>query len=232
MQGRSGGIVGTLKNNSDKVLKIHLIKKHKVDDLLKCEIDNINIDYRFNEVIINYLLSNLQYVKNINKTDLNYVNQFLIKLSDFGFSDNAIYFVNDKVGVEYEKLDHSKGYITNLNDLFNENHIHFLNKAVNENNTEVIKMYDLFLTEKFEEFIKAVSILQKHFDYINSDSKLNNIFIKKDTNKTPKFKILKDYGLIIDFKLLYTKIKLNNNEKNSNKNKVGHFTDMNSLVEK
>lgn len=201
-QGRSGGIVGTLNNYPDKILKIHKISNHKVSDLIKCKYTNANIDYKFNEIIINYVLSNLKYIQDFEKDDLNYVNKFLIKMYDFGFSKNAIYFVNDKVGIEHLNFNNKKIYVTNFSQLMDSNHIPLINKAIQENNSDVLRLYDLLLTIKFKEYMKAVSILQDKIGYLNSDSKLNNIFIKQIKNTDSKFDVLKDYGFIIDFRLL------------------------------
>lgn len=204
MQGRSGGIVGTLQNDPNKILKIHLIKKHKVSDLIKCQKNNLNIDYRFNEIIINYVLDNLKDIPDINKKELEYVNSFLIKLYDFGFSNNAIYFINEKIGIEHKNLDNKINieYFPNLQELITHNHTHFLKKAINTNNIDIIKTYDLLLAKKFEEFNKAILILQKYINYLNTDAKLNNVFIKKEKNTDPRFEILREYGFAIDFKLL------------------------------
>jgi hypothetical protein len=201
-QGRSGGIVGTLNNYPDKILKIHTISNHKVSDLIRCRYNNANINFKFNEIIINYVLSNLKYIQDFEKDDLKYVNKFLIKMYDFGFSKNAIYFVNDKVGIEHLNFNNKKIYITNLSQLMDSNHIPLINKAIRENNSEVLRLYDLLLTIKFKEYMKAVSILQNKIDYLNSDSKLNNIFIKQIKNTDSKFDVLKDYGFVIDFRLL------------------------------
>ncbi len=199
VQGNSGGTVGFLSDNENKIIKINKFKNNiQIEKIIKINENNVNIDYRFNEIIINFILSNFKnYIPNIKKNELLYLNKYIIKTYDFGFTQNVMYFINEKVGIEYQDK-----FITNTSQLLMENHIPLLNKAINENNIEILKMYDMLFSQKLNEFINAVIILQKYIDYINTDLKLNNIFIKKETKKDSKFDLLRDYGFITDFRLM------------------------------
>lgn len=184
IQGLSGAEVGSIgKNNVMKVSYFDL-KKTKI----KIHDDCLILKYNLNEILINTVLSNLNKFSNISKEDENFVDKYLLKISDTGVTDNNSYIINTKIG-----LNHKNNFLTNLNLIFKLN----LNLLKNEKE-EVKKLYQKFLINNvFIPLRKVLKILRKEVNFIHTDFKLDNIFVKSE--KIKGYDLLRNKGFIVDF---------------------------------
>jgi hypothetical protein len=204
VQGKSGSIVGYLKNKPESVLKVHYLKTN-IDKLIYYD-GCVELNNKFNEVFMNLLFKNIKYLPNFTSKEVKEVKKHILEIEDFGFGNNSYYILMPLVGLEYieenNKNKNKKHFITNVRDMINLNHIPFLKKALDENNTEILKLYDEFIAESLYSLFNVFKILQKNLNYINADAKLENIFIKSQKNTKSKFNKLREYGIQIDYVLL------------------------------
>jgi hypothetical protein len=202
VQGKSGSIVGYLKNKPESVLKVHYLKTN-INKLIYYD-GCIELNNKFNEIFMNLLFKNIKYLPHFTSKEVKEVKKHILEIEDFGFGNNSYYILMPLVGLEYveENNKNKKHFITNMRDMINLNHIHFLKKALNENNTEILKLYDEFIAESLYSLFNVFKILQKNLNYINADSKLENIFIKSQKNTKSKFNKLREFGIQIDYVLL------------------------------
>ena len=200
LQGKSGSIVGYLKNKPELVLKVHYLKAN-IDKLIyydKC----IEFNNKFNEIFMNLLFKNIKYLPNFTSKEVKEVKKHILEIEDFGFGNDSYYILMPLVGINYVDKSHKKHFMSNLRDMINLNHTPFLKEAFNENNTEILKLYDEFMAESLSSLFNVFKILQKNLNYLNADSKLENVFIKSQKNTKSKFNKLREYGIIIDYVLL------------------------------
>ena len=140
IQGKSGSIVGYLKNNPKLVLKIHYFKTNlnKLIYYDKC----IQFNNKFNEIFMNILFKNIKYLPNFSISEKNEVKKYILEIKDYGFSDNSFYIINPLIGINYIDKSNKKYFITNLRDIMNINHSLFLKKDLNVKNMKIIELYD------------------------------------------------------------------------------------------
>ena len=184
IQGRSGAEVGSLSKN--EVMKVSYFENKKN----KIEIENgcLLLSSHLNEILINTVLSNLNKFSNISKEDENFVDKYLLKISDTGVTDNNSFIINKKIGLNYKN-----NFLTNLNKIFKFN----LSFLENEKE-EVKKLYQKFLINNiFIPIRKILKILRKEVNFIHTDFKLNNIFVKSE--KLKGYDLLRNKGFIVDF---------------------------------
>ena len=215
IQGKSGSIVGYLKNKPESVLKVHYLKTNASKLIYY---DNcIELNNKFNEIFMNLIFKNIKYLPNFTSKEIKEVKKHILEIEDYGFGDDSYYILMPLVGINYVDKYHKKHFMTNLKDMMNLNHTPFLKKALNENNIEMLSLYDEFLVDSLSSLFNIFKILQKHLNYINADSKLDNVFIKYQKNTTKKFNKLRKYGFIIDYILLLSDLEksiitINNNK--------------------
>ena len=93
-------------------------------------------------------------------------------------------------------------FITNLGELLKYNHLKIIKSIEKENDKKTIDLYNDFLITMFNQYFNVIQILQKRINFINTDVKLNNIFVKKSKNTNHTFNKLRDLGIMIDFEFL------------------------------
>ena len=205
IQGNSGAIVGYLKSDPKTVLKIQYYdnKSNKPNyDLFFKTNTCLQINNKLNEILTNNILNNLDLLNIFTKIQLDKIKPYILELKDSGFSDKGVYILLPLVGFEYKISSNSSKYISNLTDIIVLNHKVLLDKAISTNNFNIIELYDDYLSLMLNKYFEILYLLQDKLDYINTDLKLNNIFVSRKINKTPKFKKLKSYGFDIDFQLI------------------------------
>lgn len=205
IQGNSGAIVGYLKSDPKTVLKIHYYdnksSKHNYDLFFKTN-TCLQINNKLNEILTNNILNNLDLLNIFTKIQLDKIKPYILELKDSGFSDKGVYILLPLVGFEYKISSKSSKYVSNLTDIIVLNHKVLLDKAINTHNFSIIELYDDYLSLMLTKYFDILYLLQDKLDYINTDLKLNNVFVSRKINKTPKFKKLKSYGFDIDFQLI------------------------------
>jgi hypothetical protein len=111
-------------------------------------------------------------------------------------------------------------YITNFRELLVINHLPVLEKLMKSKNNDdhdIILLYDKFMSTVVDSYLNTIKILQKHINYINTDTKLTNTFVKYHKCKCPEFQILKENGFIIDFVLILSDLEKSTFELNGHK---------------
>jgi len=205
IQGNSGAIVGYLKSDPKTVLKIQYYDKKSSKpnyDLFFKTNTCLQINNKINEILTNTILNNLDLLNIFTKIQLDKIKPYILELKDSGFSDKGVYILLPLVGFEYKISSQSSKYVSNLTDIILLNHKVLLDKAISTNNFSIIELYDEYLSIMLNKYFEILYLLQDKLEYINTDLKLNNIFVSRKINKTPKFKKLKSYGFDIDFQLI------------------------------
>ena len=215
VQGKSGSIVGYLKNKPQSVLKVHYLKTD-IDKLIYYD-GCIELNNKFNEIFMNVILNNIKYLPNFTSKEVKEVKKHILEIEDYGFGNNSYYILMPLIGINYVDESNKKHFMTNLKDIMNLNHSYFLKKVLKENNNKMLNLYDEFLLDSLSSLFNVFNILQKNLNYINADSKLDNIFIKSQKNTKSKFNKLREYGFVIDYILLLTDLEksiitINNNK--------------------
>ena len=220
IQGKSGAIIGYLKNDPRTVIKFNYYNnKPKYDYFFKTTSDTcIQINNKINEVFINNILNNLESLNIFTTSQIKSIKPYILELKESGFADKGTYILLPLIGFEYKLqninnennvepstksgiIDHPTKYITNLTDVMVFNHKIFLDKAVKTNRFDIIELYDEYLSLMLKKYFDVLKLLQDKLGYINTDLKLNNIFVEKQLNNNLKFIDLKNYGFNIDFQL-------------------------------
>ena len=205
VQGNSGAIVGYLKSDPKTVLKIQYygIKSGKPNyDLFFKTNTCLQINNKLNEILTNNIVNNLDLLNIFTKIQLDKIKPYILELKDSGFSDKGAYILLPLVGFEYKISSNSSKYVSNLTDIIVLNHKVLLDKAISTSNFSIIELYDEYLSIMLNKYFEILYLLQDKLEYINTDLKLNNIFVSRKINKTPKFIKLKSYGFDIDFQLI------------------------------
>lgn len=183
-QGLSGAEVGTIGKNDVMKVSYFNLKKTKI----KIHEDCLILNYNLNEILINTVLSNLNKFSNISKEDENFVDKYLLKISDTGVTDNNSFIINKKIGLNYKN-----NFLTNLNKIFKLNL-----SLLKDEKEEVKKLYQKFLINNiFIPIRKILKILRKEINFIHTDFKLDNIFVKSE--KIKGYDLLRNKGFIVDF---------------------------------
>lgn len=216
--GKSGANIGIIKiNSNDKILKFY---RYKTNTNIYDYNDNcIKLFSPYNEIILNIVISNLSYFFNNKSSLLEYrkknYDKYILKLDYFGINDNSSFIINEKVGI----LDEiNQKYYTTLYDLFKNNYLSKLLKAFKTNKLNIINKFCEFLKELLHDYLKCLQLINKTIDFIHTDLKCKNVFIKNvllDNKFKKKFKLLIDNGFIINIIPLVSDldksiIKLNN----------------------
>ena len=205
IQGNSGAIVGYLKNDPKTVLKIQYYdsKSSKPNyDLFFKTNQCLQINNKLNEILTNNIINNLDSLNVFTKRQIEQIKPYILELKDSGFSDKGIYILLPLVGFEYKVSPNTSKYVSNLTDIMVLNHKVLLDKAISTNNFSIIELYDDYLSLMLIKYFEILYLLQHKLEYINTDLKLNNVFVSRKINKNPKFNKLKSYGFDIDFQLI------------------------------
>lgn len=182
-QGRSGAEVGSIGDNY--VMKISTIKFTS-----KSIIDNqcLFLKSQINEIFINYVLTNLNKFTKLSEKELKLKNKYLLKIKDFGLSNNKSYIINDKVGVNIQNK-----YMTNVSEVLKFNHLPKIKK-----NKNLIDKYQLYLISKVIRPLDDILLmLHKKIKFYHTDFKLDNVFIKEHNIRG--YETLKEKGLFLNF---------------------------------
>ena len=217
IQGKSGSIVGYLKNKPQSVLKVHYLKTN-INKLIYYD-GCVQLNNKFNEIFMNIILNNIKYLPNFTSKEVKEVKKHILEIEDYGFGNSSYYILMPLVGMNYidKNNKNKKHFMTNLKDVMNLNHSPCLKKALKENNTEILNLYDEFLAESLSSLFNVFKILQKNLKFVNGDAKLANIFIKSQKNTEPQFDKLREYGFVIDYDLLLADLEKANITINNNK---------------
>lgn len=100
----------------------------------------------------------------------------------------------NKIGIDYNNK-----LLTNLFEILINNHIPILKKAIKNNDLKILEIYNKFIVSLLSDYSRVLLVLQKYINYINTDVKLNNVFIKSVKNENPLYNKLRDQGFLIDF---------------------------------
>lgn len=223
-QGKSGSLVGTLPNMPDSIIKTYQYKINP-DKLIKPS-KCIRIDNKLNELLINIVIKYMPKLFKLSSNESRILKRNTLMITHYGISDNGSFIILPKIGISA-----SGKYITNLRELIEFNHKPILDNimkhmpdntpdtapdtAPDTSNTKsehwkiLIDEYDKFITEKIANYIEVLKLFQKRMNYINSDVKMTNIFIKPvdipsdiDISKRDKYQKLREQGFIVDFELV------------------------------
>lgn len=201
--GKSGGIIGYFKNNSNYVMKLYTLKdKINFNNIIRKD-ECIQIDYRVNEVIINLILSNLNLFPQFSQKDLDLIAPYILPQIDAGIFDKYIYHITPRIGFSYI-YNNNKYNITNLYDVIMYNHSKCLSRWINNKNMEIIELYDEFMSYLCGNYLDALKIIQDKISLLTTDMKLNNIFIKEKVHDNKMWEPLRQEGCLIDFIILIT----------------------------
>ena len=202
IQGKSGAIVGYLKNDPHTVIKIQYYKNKPDYDSFFTTSSCLQINNNINEIFINNIFNNLESLNIFSKVQIEYIKPYILQIKGSGLSDKGTYILLPLVGFECKTIYNTLKYVTNLTDIIVINHKVLLDKAITENNFHIIELYDEYLSLLLSNYFKVIYLLQNKLEYINTDLKLNNIFVARKRNLTPKFKTLKTFGFEIDFQII------------------------------
>lgn len=213
-QGKSGSLVGTLPNMPDSIIKTYQYKINP-DKLIKPS-KCIRIDNKLNELLINIVIKYMPKLFKLSSNELRILKRNTLMITHYGISDNGSFIILPKIGIAA-----SGKYITNLRELIEFNHKpilanimkHIQDTDPDTGNTDseqwktLIDEYDKFITEKIANYIEVLKLFQKRMNYINSDVKMTNIFIKPvdksiHISKRDKYQKLREHGFIVDFELV------------------------------
>jgi hypothetical protein len=198
--GKSGAALGYLSKQKNIIMKMNFIKKNqqivKLDKHRKC----IFINNKFNEILINFIFKNIEAFTNISKSEKEYLQNHILEIDDYGFTQKTLYITTPLVGFNYnDSITKKNKYITNMNELLVNNHIPALKKILKDDNTDLINLYDHLLSTKLKEYFETLKIAQNYLHFINNDTKLNNVFVKYQKNDDKSLTPLINQGLITDF---------------------------------
>lgn len=180
--GKSGGIVGVVKiKGKEYVIKMYKLNIKKKKYTLKYDDKCAKIYFPYNELIINTILSNMKrFISPSNyKIYKTKYSKYFIPLKTIGLSEEYSYMINEKIG-----FSHQKYYYTNLYDLFIENYIPSLIKCIENKDTKTINLFLNKFTRILKEYFECIKFLNENLEYINSDLKCKNVFIKKNNSKS------------------------------------------------
>lgn len=197
IRGYSGAIIGYIKNKPGYVMKINKIsKKMNANKAVKYDVCYFLFN-SFNEVLVNVLLSNLPLISkyvNFPTAELNLCKRHILKIKDVGIIDNNICLIFPLIGYKDEKGRMN----STLKDVFVRNHLPNLIHEIKNNNESQIALYDHYLVSVIDKYYKVMTILNRRINYINSDTKLSNIFIRKRKNTKKIYSNLRKDGFFID----------------------------------
>ncbi len=192
-KGKSGSIIGYFKSKPNEVIKLfnRSINEYDIINIDKClKLSNI-----FNEIIINFLVSNLdKIIPSITKDEKNLLDNHTLELLNYGISKHGSFITIPLVGLKET---------TNLRELLEKNHSKLFNNI--SSSKKLLESYDKLMSSKIAGYFRALRVLQKYLKYVNSDVKMTNIFIRvKSLKKSNEYKYqdLEELGLITDFELI------------------------------
>jgi hypothetical protein len=125
-----------------------------------------------------------------------------VPIIDYGISERGSFITMPKIGFSNNTVYQNNVYITNMKELFEYNHINLIKQLIKEDNKELLKLYNDLLINKLNDYLDVIRILEKHIQFVNTDVKLNNMFVRYEKSKDTKYDQLKDYGFITDFNIL------------------------------
>lgn len=180
-----------------------------------------------NEILLNIIITYHKEFKNSeNETTsdriIDKIGDNINKLEDIYYDGENLFIITKYLGV-HEGIDKDIKTYTNLKDILLRNNS-ILKSYIIENIKDVNELlfqYDKFLKKYiYNPIIILLKYYYNKFEFIHTDFKLDNIFIKAykynfDKLVTKEFKILREKGLFIDFKPILadfdkSRIKINN----------------------
>lgn len=239
-QGKSGSIIGEFKLMPNTIIKFYKFNLD-VDKLFKLD-ECLKIDNKINETLSNLVITYLPQLFKLSQPDILKLRRNTMSIIDYGFSDIGTYTILPKIGI-YDKI--SSKYITNFRELLEYNHHRvFSNNVFKKNNDDkknddkkneemirdILEEYDKMMSEKINNYLETLEILQKTIYYINSDSKLSNIFIRQSSNgnkKTnSKWTLLDSIGIITDFEFIIADLEKSSYTLNKFQDNTNYFKNM------
>jgi hypothetical protein len=195
--GKSGSVVGYFKPNEITKLFIRALNQYEIVTIHDClKLSNI-----FNEMLINFLVSNLpKIIPSITRDEKQLLDEHSLKLLNYGISSGGSFITIPLVGING---------ITNLRELLEQNHSKLFKINTLSVPEGILELYDQLMASKITDYCKTLHILQKYLKYVNSDVKMTNIFIRSKSGQgLKKFKTskiptsLEEFGIITDFDLI------------------------------
>jgi hypothetical protein len=194
-QGKSGSVVGHLDNDDNKIIKFYYYTMNENKLIMNQNNNNcLTLDNKINEILMNVIINNIKYFPKITSKEVNLVKKHTLSIDKYCLSDKGSFIIMNKIGIDYNNK-----FLTNLFEILIYNHIPILKKVIKNNDIEILKIYNKFIISLLSDYSKVLSVLQKYIKYINTDVKLNNVFIKSVKNKNSVYNKLIDYGFLIDF---------------------------------
>ena len=232
VQGNSGSIIGFDPAKPNIILKFYKYDLD-IDKLIKSG-ECVKIHNMLNELIINIVVAKLLHFVKISYPEQNSLKRNTNYLLDYGISNIGTYAIYPKIGLsntETNNITNSKlqpYYITNLRELLEYNHhpiLHSILQNTNTNNSQLLKLYDKLMSEKIKNYLDVLKLLQRKINYLNSDVKMTNIFIKYTgddkvgvgSGSISKWDKLQRIGIIVDFELLLADLEKSSYSLNKNR---------------
>lgn len=190
IQGKSGGLIFKTKYNT-------IIKTYKTSNIKLKHINNkcFSIDAKYNEIILNTLLSNYENFIKVNQTESDLLDKHILKINQSFINKNNIYI--ETPFCQY--IDTNNKSYTTCEDILFKN-FKVINTLFLKKEDKIISTFDKYLTNNIiKPIINTLKILKKKLKFIHSDIKFQNIFINQDNNPTLKIKELQKYDLHLDF---------------------------------
>ena len=238
-QGKSGSIVGEFTLMQNTIIKFYKFDLD-VDKLFKLD-ECLKINNKINETLTNLVIKYLPKLFQLSPADILKLQRNTNTIIDYGFSDRGVYTILPKIGIYDNKSDK---YITNFRELLEYNHYLVFNNNVFVNNhdsddndkknekmiKDILEEYDTMISEKFNNYLETLEILQKTIYYINSDSKLSNIFIRQSSNGNKKINskwtLLDSIGIITDFEFIIADLEKSSYTLNKFQDNTNYFKNM------
>ena len=189
-KGKSGGIIGYKPENPDAIIK-YFTRSLYVDEIFEIA-DCLKISNTFNEIFINFLITNISKIIELSAFQTKKIKQHTMPLLDYGISPSKGSFISIPL-IGLNKLGQSR--ITNLRELLELNHI----KIIPTLNVSLLVKYDKWMSKQIKSYFYAIKLLQKHLHYVNTDVKLTNVFIRENKQKHQP---LETTGIITNFDLI------------------------------
>jgi hypothetical protein len=171
----------------------------KIDSSIQIK-NCLKIDNKFNEIFISLVITNLDNILNLSKSEYKQIINHTLPIYKYGISTQGTFIIMPLIGIKYNNQ-----LITNMRELLDMNHNSLLKKVIHNDDKDIFTAYDIFISKKINEYLETIRILQKHLQFINSDVKLNNIFIKEtqtNNNNSKEYDKLNQYGFITNFELI------------------------------
>lgn len=203
--GKSGANIGFI-NYKNKPCIIKIFKKKKATMKINYYKDCIKINFDLNELIINYILNNIELFissKHLVEYKKKKFQENIVKNELYKITDKNILIINEKIGIKLKD-----NYITNLKELLIFDYIPYINKLIKTSNLKDLNEFQTTFSKILNNWFDVQLFLSERFNIVNTDSKCANIFIRK-TSKSSKLNYINNVKLLFS-DLDKSRYKINN----------------------